>query len=189
MTDTRTKLNEAQFFLGLMEKHYLEEPDFAFLLSAFVSAARSVLWVMRAEHSHVQGWQAWYDAKNAAPEEENLIDRINDLRVRTVKRATPGTNVMVELTFPRQHVTPEKEQFLSDHIGKAMTVTLFRGGTPVAPSAAPGEAPGMSIPGATLSALYRTVEEFPGEDVLAVARRYFLWLKAQVDKCEANFGA
>jgi hypothetical protein len=49
-TRTGFKLEEARFFLAHLEKHWRHVPQYEFYLSAFISAARSVTWVMRYEY-------------------------------------------------------------------------------------------------------------------------------------------
>jgi hypothetical protein len=190
MSETRRKLDEARFFLDLMEKHYLEVPGFSYYLSAFISAARSVLWVMRAEHAPIDGWEAWFDSKNVDPELETFLSRINDLRIRSVKRGTPVTSAKVELSIRRENFTPELERFLKDHVGQMCRVSLSGPPQEHPPPPAPTtvEEGGFSVPGVKLADVYRVVEEFPEEDVLKVAQRYYVWLEGLVSECEGRFG-
>jgi len=69
MGRTRQKLEEAAFFLAKVKEHYFDVLDeeeqarpFLYYLSAFVSAARSVTWVMRSEYSALEGWATWYQS-------------------------------------------------------------------------------------------------------------------------------
>ncbi len=57
---TQFKLDEARFFLDHLAPNYGKERKFDFFLSAFISAARSVTWVMKAEYADVEGWAAWF---------------------------------------------------------------------------------------------------------------------------------
>src|SRR5215831_1694870 len=111
MSRTTRKLDEASFFLGFLERkpHGVEWLEFHYYLSAFVSAARSVLWIMRAEYSHVPGWQEWYDAKEATPEEQRLLNAFNQIRVRSVKKDPLETRGRVEISIPKDQITPELE--------------------------------------------------------------------------------
>jgi hypothetical protein len=54
-TKTRFKLEEARFFHAHLEKHWRHLSHVDFYLSAFVSAARSVTWVMRYEYGQRPG--------------------------------------------------------------------------------------------------------------------------------------
>jgi hypothetical protein len=170
-----------------MEKHYHDDPAFDYVLSAFISAARSVTWVMKAEHVHLEQWTKWYASKAPSVDEAEFLKKINDLRVRAVKRATPATAVMVELSMPTECVTREVERYLRDSVGRRMDVRLvgFQR-DPVDHAGATVTGQGLTLTGAKLSAVYRAVEEFPEEDVLAVARRYYEWLAALLAEGEAH---
>ena len=79
MSRTRAKLNEARFFLGELERTYYEyverlellsknnpePPVCQYYLSAFISSARSVMWVMRSEYQNLGGWEEWYQSRAA----------------------------------------------------------------------------------------------------------------------------
>jgi hypothetical protein len=80
MTDTEYKLAEAEFFLNCMRTNYGKENKFNFYLSAFISAARSVHWIMNAEYHEVPGWQEWCRQTN-----ENCTDDVRDILKRTAK--------------------------------------------------------------------------------------------------------
>ena len=190
MNETRSKLAEAGFFLGLMEKHYHDDPAFDYVLSAFVSAARSVTWVMNSEYVHLEQWTKWYASKTPSADEPGFLKKINDLRVRAVKRATPASAVMVELSVPTECMTREVECYLRDSVGRRIHVSLVGSQRdPVDHAGATVTGQGLTLTGAKLSAVYRAVEEFPEQDILAVARRYYDWLAALVAECEAHVGA
>src|SRR6266581_1230506 len=81
-TRTRFKLEEAKLFLAHLEEHWRHLPQVEFYLSAFVSAARSVTWVM------------------------------NDVRVRSTKSEPVRTRTTARVTIPPEQVTPEVERLL-----------------------------------------------------------------------------
>src|SRR2546429_7400053 len=94
MWRTRQKLNEATFFLTKVEEHaedvdklWLDRgtrDELCYFLSAFVSAARSVSWMMRSECCRLAEWELWWRAQEVdAPKE--LLRIFNDLRVRSEK--------------------------------------------------------------------------------------------------------
>ncbi len=61
----RHKIKEAHFFLGRMESAVLTPDVFPYFLSAFLSAARSVLQYALEEVRSKPGGQAWYDGRVA----------------------------------------------------------------------------------------------------------------------------
>lgn len=83
---TRRKLEEAKFFLDQLRPNYGKEKKFDFYLSAFISAARSITWVMGAEYGDVPGYKDWFDGLQPSEEEERLLKGTNTLRVRTQKQ-------------------------------------------------------------------------------------------------------
>jgi hypothetical protein len=71
MGATRIKYHEAEFFLAKLDSSYYEDvrrmfkksrkpPVFHYYLSAFLSAARSITWIMRSEYRLISGWEEWY---------------------------------------------------------------------------------------------------------------------------------
>ena len=90
MRRTRQKLDEAIFFLGKVREHYdgVLDPEvdgrhLIYYVSAFVSAARSVTWVMKSEFGKQSGWKEWYGSKEAAVEDRPLLRRFTDIRNRS----------------------------------------------------------------------------------------------------------
>lgn len=97
MSETRKKREEARFFFHALERCVHTTPDFDYYLSAFISAARSVLCVMRSEYESNSNWRVWYDSNNPSPAELAILKGTNALRVRAVKRQTPTTSTLLSL--------------------------------------------------------------------------------------------
>src|SRR2546426_3543630 len=98
---TEKKLREARFFLSAMsaaaKSTRLDEENFEFFLSAFLSAARSVPDVMRVEgKKQYKGWYRRWEA-NLSEGERNLWRFINNQRIATVHRE--GVEVQTEIEF------------------------------------------------------------------------------------------
>ena len=90
---TQKKLREVRYFLSLLEQeaHTSGSPCDAveFLLSAFVSAARSVTFVLEAETGETYAeWSLKWRATRTN-EERKLLSRFTEARNRAVKRETP----------------------------------------------------------------------------------------------------
>lgn len=181
MRHTRHKLDEAAFFLKKLHDHYFDHadgfargevstPTFSYYLSAFVSSARSVAWVMRHEYVDVPGWQEWYDAKVPDEDQEALLRIFNQLRVRSEKTEPliPGH----ALKFADDPGVPPRDSRMPK-----LEVTI----------SAVGE-PNVRIAGGELAALLWTLDEFDGEDILRPCQRYFELLSLMVDECESKFG-
>jgi len=66
LSNTRFKLNEAAYFLDQVKAHADEAEAMLYNLSAFLSAARSVLWIMRKEFipkNKSTGCRKWCDSQ------------------------------------------------------------------------------------------------------------------------------
>lgn len=101
---TRLKLAEAQFFYCKLaqahERLISGEPEaFGFYLSAFISAARSVTFVLQAERK--TQYDTWFvDWMDALPEEQqSLLRNFNEQRVATVhKKGAAVTGKLEEIS-------------------------------------------------------------------------------------------
>jgi len=82
MEKTKKKLDEAKYFLDQLTHN---EVNFDFIFSAFISSARSVLWVMHHEFSGDEAWETWYDLINPSRSESDILKQANALRVQTTK--------------------------------------------------------------------------------------------------------
>ena len=56
----------------LLEQNWRHFPHVDYFLSAFVSAARSVTWVMRSEYGKNADWVEWFDAKKPSSKVREL---------------------------------------------------------------------------------------------------------------------
>lgn len=185
MGATKKKLDEAQFFFQEMEANYLDHPTFDYYLSAFISAARSVLWVMQHEFGDAVGWRAWYDSKTPDSEVAALLDGLNQLRVRTVKLKPSEVRYQLEIKIPKPGVTRELEEFFETHPERKVSVTFES-----------ADAQTETIVGAQQASFLGKVEslcpvvaEFPGSNILDICRRYVSWLSDLVCECETRFKA
>ncbi len=180
---TRKKLDEAEFFLRRLLENRLNHPDFDYYLSAFISSARSIPWVMRAEFAHVNGWEDWYKNRTLAPEDMTLLTGTNQLRVRTVKQGTAGNGGVLTLKVAPSHMTDALYDFLARHQAVTLQVTLSiaNGITPTTVTES------MASSTCRLESMFFTVPEFPGLDIVTVCHRYLELLRALVEECEDRF--
>ena len=84
MTDTERKYYEARYFFQKLD---IDDPYFDFNLSAFLNAARSVMWVMRHEFNKIDGWENWFQEYYLPQEQHQLLKEINDLRIESTKKS------------------------------------------------------------------------------------------------------
>jgi hypothetical protein len=183
MWRTRQKLREARFFLNKIQEHRYDNlaeqfsdptaaETFSYYLSAFVSAARSVTWIMRSEYGRLPDWETWWRDQAPAAPVEKLLHIFTNLRNRSQK-AEPlrlghylrlagdaGPPVERDPKLPKMHVaiTP---------VGDENEKPIFEG---------------------ELLAFTWTVDDFDGADLLDSCRTYLEELEKLAASCETRFG-
>jgi len=185
MTRSRThfKLAEASYFLLKADKNWRNVPDFDFYLSAFISAARSVTWVMNAEFGKVPGWKDWFEEKKPNAEIRDFLRRVNYLRVRSQKTTPIATRTTATVHIPKEELTAEVLEWLKDskHARVRLQPVDSRNEEFFLVSGDKRIAVGR------LQKAQHELPEFPGEHAIAVCERYLKLLSALVDECERCF--
>lgn len=180
---TKYKLEEAKFFLLLLEQNWRNFPHVDFFLSAFVSAARSVTWVMRAEYGNSAGWAEWFDARKPSSQTRDLLKRMNDVRVRATKSEPLRTQTSATVNIPPDEVTPEllellrsgaKQRLRLEPTDPTNTEALLMLGDRILSK--------VRIETAT-----HELPEFEGMDARVICRRYLEELDALLLECEVRF--
>lgn len=187
MGKTTDKLDEAEFFLKQIEANYLEHPTFDYYLGAFISSARSVLWIMRSEYSNIAGWESWYESLEPSTSDEALLQKINTARIRTEKQAPIKTNFRVDLTIPKEQVTEELRQELENLINKTVEVSVKPSVENENFVGLPRKSGEVNFKG-MIDNVYRVLGELGDDDVLAVCKEYFTVIKGVVFECKSRFG-
>lgn len=168
---TRRKFEEAQYFLSKCQELARRPnapfvPEVLFYLSALISAARSVLWVMRHEYNEVPGWEQWFQSRNNDSTGEALFKRFTGLRNETVKTGTlqPHFVPLILPTLSKDPSLPPKPTFAVLRVGTS------------------GDRP-LIVEGADLE----WVIDLDGREVLFSAAQYVSLLSEIVGECEARF--
>jgi hypothetical protein len=184
MRRTRQKLDEAAYFLHRIQEHYFDalEDDgrpLIYYVSAFVSAARSVTWIMRNEYGDVNGWRLWYDAKRPPAEDAILLRRFTDVRNRSQKAEPLRVGIRL--------YTSAKGEGVPDSSGEPMpgNPKLQRYRITISQVEPPSGEP-RSIE-AVLDSIECSIPELGEEDLLRACGRYFDLLSKLVQECEARF--
>jgi hypothetical protein len=186
---TRRKLDEAKFFLDQLQPNYGKAKKFDFYLSAYISAARSVLWIMKAEYGRVPGWKSWYASQKPNSEERALLKGTNELRTRTTKREPLST--LASITLEGIKLSPEQAESFRSHMTRAKGKKL-----PIRISGTAGnflleiqiDGEWISYQGAEMLAT-RQLPEFPQKNILDVCNRYYDAIARVVAKCAEQFDA
>jgi hypothetical protein len=102
MTDTRHKLEEAEYFLEGMKRNIENDKLFSFNLSAFVTSARSVSFIMQKQYSGHKKFSEWYKKEQNSFNCDNDFKFFNEMRVATVhtKALLPNKRVSVCIIEP-----------------------------------------------------------------------------------------
>ncbi len=181
MSDTRRKLEEARFFFSKLEED-VADAAFCYYLSAFISAARSVTWVMKAENRGNPHWVAWYEGRWPTLSEQEMFRRTNALRVRAVKRQTPAASGIVVVTPEPGAFTDELQAYFGpERVGERFTVTLAPSDEPHPTVVEDGRVSFICTADA-----YPVVDEFPDENVVDACRKYLQRLEALVDESDRS---
>jgi hypothetical protein len=209
-SNTRRKLNETRFFLQKLEENYTDHPDCDYYLSAFVGAARSVLWVMRNEYHNVEEWESWYTSREPEEGEELFLKRINEVRVRSVKKEPLTTRMrLVGFVLASGSLTLEEDRAMREYLSKTSRVRVtawkidhdrYADLYDEYDGELDEDKPDFEVEicdietgerimtfEAKLDKLTRTMDEFPDEDALDVCRSYYTLLESLVFECETHF--
>ena len=184
MSRTTRKLDEARFFMARLEDSTAAHPQFDYFLSAFVSASRSVSWVMKAECKERPGWLEWYESKQPVGDEKAILAKMNDLRVRSEKFEPLETRTSIVLEIPPERVTPALRDMLDEGIGNGFKLWLYA--VPDSdPTNVPGEVPSGAITTlGTFQGLERHLPEFVDQDVVSACKAYLSVLEVLVQQSE-----
>jgi len=93
---TARKVGEAEHFLSMMNQTCEDDKLFAYNLSAFLSAARTITWYMQKQYKHRDGFGHWYCEKRAQMRDDPELRYLNEARAEAVKKepvATGATRV------------------------------------------------------------------------------------------------
>lgn len=180
MTSTRQKLNEAGFFLAKLDEHYFDyvrgmfgenrpPPVFAYYLSAFLSAARSVTWVMRHEYVRVPGWEEWFKSQDVTEQQRTQLKLFNQLRVRSEK--LEALKLGHSIQFLGEHGAPERDPRMP-----RLQVTIST-----------ADEKEDVIHSGEVAAFLWTLDDLEGDDLFPPCKQYIDLLTELVDGCEQQF--
>lgn len=182
-TSTNFKLEEAKFFYSHLEQHWRHLPQIEFYLSAFVSAARSVTWVMKHEYGRRSGWQEWYDSKKPASHVRELLKKMNDVRVRSTKTEPIRTRTTAKVSIPPEQLTAEIEYLLRPGSGAQVCLEP----TDSSNTEVRVIVNGQVLATAKIDAAEHEIPEFHGRNAKDVCAEYLSEIIALVSECEAKF--
>jgi len=114
MTWTRDRLKAAEYFLQCMVDKRAERDAFRYNLEAFITALRSVTWIMQSEFHDVPGFLEWYDEQKAIMKADNELKPLHAKR-NTIQKDRPISPVASVRMAPMENV------LLTDSLTLALT--------------------------------------------------------------------
>ncbi|HKS54547.1 MAG TPA: hypothetical protein VJS12_04635 [Steroidobacteraceae bacterium] len=174
MTRVEYRLAAARFFLRSLREQGLKQPEFDWMLEAFISIARTVRWLMRTEVHNSPLMDEWEQTYSPGPEVATLYRKVNDIRVRLTKVEPTRTKEVVELTLPP---TPGLDDGLDESgvtEGGLFRLWTSPDGKQFVVESMDGR---IAIP-AKVRTQYQSLDQFPMEDALNVCERYLSQLEA-----------
>ncbi len=84
--DTLNKLGESGYFLTQMKQTANDWMPFRFNLSAFLSAARSITFVIQKEYAQVAAFESWYKLQQEEMRKDKVLTFFNNLRVTSIHK-------------------------------------------------------------------------------------------------------
>lgn len=181
MTDlksaTREKLDEAAYFLKQLKKNQSDKQSVQCNLSAFLSSARSVTYVMQSEFSQIEGFKEWYVKERLKLKKSQQMILLNEKRVITIhkKPIKPKGNVSINIT-ESMNITSYVEIFAQNPDGTKKLVS----------STKPKE---KHKPMSTKTEIKYEwhYDDYQQQDVITISEEQLSTLRALVDDCEKQF--
>lgn len=168
VTPTRDKLNEAGFFLCKMSGAADDRDAFRFNLSAFLSAARSVTWVMQKQYAHSQSFSEWLTKKQAEMSANGLMQYFVEQRNQVTKQRAITSSFPVNIYFDQEE-------------NKALSIYFIDGTGKTAQPLNIDRVP-MNAPGC----LYY-FKDFPEKDAVSLCQDYLNEVERIVSDWESRF--
>jgi len=105
--DAQQKYDEAEYFLEMMKENIEDRQKFRYNLSAFVSAARSVTFVLQKEFSKNPKFDTWYCEKQMQMRRDKLFKFFKDKRDYVIhKKGTIDTRAEISATIDLPMTAP-----------------------------------------------------------------------------------
>ena len=163
---TRHKNQEAHYFLSKMKEFFKDDEIFAYNLSAFLSAARSITLYMQKQYKHQKGFDEWYSREQIEMSADPELQYLKHARNEDLKTESVATGATRIKTF-------------------TMGVTIVEKGTSETEQVKEAELrpPTQSNP----ETVRRFFLKFPDVDVRVFCEKQLIKLNRIVKECEDQF--
>jgi hypothetical protein len=185
MESTRQRLDEARFFLGELESHYDDIITFRHFLNAFISSARSVSWIMKAEYNDINGWEDWYQSKKPTRKDQALMKQATEARNRSQKQSPLKPVYQLTVIVDADILTKDLEELKKEMIGKKFLLDVKGVSEDMSQKVVVIGDENQFV--GDVERYFVKLDDFLDEDVLKVCKSYFLFLERMVDECEQLF--
>ena len=165
---TRHKIREAQYFLSKMKQFFEDDDTFAYNLSAFLSAARSITFFMQRQYRRRDGFAEWYCPYQIKMSADLELDYLNKVRVEDVHREPVLTGATREVTVSADAI-------------------LVKEGTPVAEHEQAKETEHKPPTQSSPKTVRRFFPKFGQVDVIEFCENQLTKLTRIVEECENRF--
>jgi hypothetical protein len=186
LSKTRNKLEEAHFFLQKIKDGNTKGPDLNYYLSAFINAARSVLWIMRAEYQEVVGWKDWYDSKEPSSPEKKILKLMTVIRNRSVKEKPLRLYASLTMIIPKESLTEELKDWIrkQNRNRQPLMVKLVPNQTTETFAGSDHVTANVKV-----NKVFMCLDDFPSKDIISVCVKYYKLLEKMIKECESRFEA
>lgn len=179
MTQARDKLLEAVYFLERMTEVQAERHAFRYNLSAFLSAARSVTFVMQGEFGDVSGFKDWYEDAQSTMRGDNLMRLLKEKRDTTVHK---------QAVRPRAGIGVSRRDGVA--LGDSASIDIARPDGTVERGESQAPRPRVAPRAQPITDEWRWYfRDLPDNDVVAVCKEHIAKLESLVRQCESRFAS
>ena len=181
--DTQQKYNEAEYFLGMMKQNDENRQRFKYNLSAFLSATRSVTFVLQKEYSKNPKFKEWYSKKQKWMEGDALFKFFVGKRNYVLKERLIDPQAEISITVDVVGVASiSVETEVRDAEGNLKDYEYSE------PPAKPKPASKPNSREETKYKWFFKDWQETDEDVITLCERYLKELKIIVEEAESKFG-
>ncbi|OGO01038.1 MAG: hypothetical protein A2Y59_01210 [Chloroflexi bacterium RBG_13_52_14] len=177
--DAEDKLDEAKYFLALMQENVSDSKKFKYNLSAFLAAARSVTDILRTQLAQKPGFRRWHDSKKKELEKNRVSKLMMDKRIY---------NIHLRPINAKHHTKIETTEMIHVLDG-ALVVLTHENGTKEIISSEHEPQPKAPEPTEPKITEYWFFEECPEVDVLILCTEYLQILSNIVSESKSKFVA
>jgi len=176
ISNTRDKLNEAKYFLEHMKENLSDRDAFKYNLSAYLSSARSVTFIMQSEFDKVSGYKEWYSEEQSRMKEDDNMVFFNDKRAMTIHKQPVRPSAHINVGITEQVSIGENFSYVITHDDG----TVERGGSESVTPPPPAKTE-------ITSEWLWYFDEFPKKDIVTLCEEHIVKLETLVAECEYRF--